>query len=152
MNFGQALEALKCGSKVSREGWNGKGMFIFLVPATWIHEARWPYPGNTIAMSQDSGKKPQFREYLCMKTAQGDLVPWVASQSDILTSDWIELKAHTITIPVPERRVETSSALGAGYATTDGCGQMPNDPYNECANKAYGSANLDAQFEQTSYA
>lgn len=34
MNFGQALEELKKGGRVAREGWNGKGMFLFLVPGT----------------------------------------------------------------------------------------------------------------------
>ena len=33
MNFGQAIEALKAGQKVSRKGWNGKGMFVYYVPA-----------------------------------------------------------------------------------------------------------------------
>ena len=32
MNFGEALEALKAGKKVARAGWNGKGMYIYLVP------------------------------------------------------------------------------------------------------------------------
>ena len=32
MNFGQAIEALKQGEKVCREGWNGKGMWLFIVP------------------------------------------------------------------------------------------------------------------------
>ena len=30
MTFGQAIEALKAGKKVSRKGWNGKGMFLWL--------------------------------------------------------------------------------------------------------------------------
>ena len=32
-NFGQAIEALKQGKRVARQGWNGKGMFLFLLPA-----------------------------------------------------------------------------------------------------------------------
>ena len=36
MNFGQAIEALKAGKKVAREGWNGKGMWIALMPALYL--------------------------------------------------------------------------------------------------------------------
>lgn len=35
MNFGQALEVLKQGHKVARQGWNGKNMFLFF--GTWLH-------------------------------------------------------------------------------------------------------------------
>lgn len=68
MDFGQALTQLKAGYRVSRTGWNGKGMFVYLVPAA-------SYPA-------------QRRAYLAMSTVDGDVVPWVASQTDILASDW----------------------------------------------------------------
>ena len=32
MNFGLALEAMKHGKPVERKGWNGRGMFLYLVP------------------------------------------------------------------------------------------------------------------------
>jgi hypothetical protein len=75
-NFGEALVALKHGHKVAREGWNG--MFLFLVPGSTFQVNRPPllgiYPeGTTIHMV-----------HVDMKTAQGDVVPWVCSMSDML--------------------------------------------------------------------
>lgn len=67
-NFGWALQELKAGSKVMREGWNGKGMWLALqVP--------------------DANSKMQL-PYIYMKTADGKLVPWLASQTDMLSTDW----------------------------------------------------------------
>lgn len=68
MNFGDALSALKEGKRVSRTGWNGKGMWLELqVP--------------------DAHSKMTL-PYVYMKTAQDDLVPWLASQTDVLAEDW----------------------------------------------------------------
>jgi uncharacterized protein DUF2829 len=68
MDFGMALAALKAGNKISREGWNGKEMWCRLqVP--------------------DENSKMR-RPYIYMKPVDGDLVPWVASQSDLLAEDW----------------------------------------------------------------
>lgn len=68
MNFGQAISALKQGLRVSRSGWNGKGMYLGLqVP--------------------DAHSKMTL-PYIYMYTATGDLVPWLASQTDILAEDW----------------------------------------------------------------
>ena len=72
LNFGQAVEALKSGQRVSREGWNGKGMFLFYVDS-------WEYGVNT-----EYAKQP----FIAMKTAQNMVVPWLASQSDVLGEDW----------------------------------------------------------------
>jgi hypothetical protein len=83
MNFGQALEALKRGEKVSREGWNGKGMFLFLVPGSTFEVSRLPllgiYPAGTVI---------NYHAHVDMKTAQGDVVPWLCSQTDMLAEDW----------------------------------------------------------------
>lgn len=68
MSFGDALETLKRGHCVTREGWNGKGMWLGL---------QVPDPDSKMTLP-----------YIYMKTAQGDLVPWLASQTDILTDDW----------------------------------------------------------------
>lgn len=68
MNFGQAIEAMKTGAKVTREGWNGKGMWLALqVP--------------------DQHSKMQ-QPYIYMCPVGGKLVPWLASQSDMLAEDW----------------------------------------------------------------
>jgi hypothetical protein len=96
MNFGQALEALKDGKMVQRSGWNGKGMHLYLVPAN-------SYPAQTdAAKSYWKDKQPPQAEnsvgpimvpygaYIAMKTAQENVVPWLASQTDVLAEDWQE--------------------------------------------------------------
>ncbi|GIE29980.1 hypothetical protein Ait01nite_030250 [Actinoplanes italicus] len=87
MDFGQALSALKSGSKVSRSGWNGKGMYVVLQKG---------YPdgiganANTAeALGVDEGTVLVFRPYLTMRTVDGEFVPWVASQTDLLAEDWL---------------------------------------------------------------
>jgi hypothetical protein len=68
MDFGSALDALKRGERVTREGWNGEGMWVELqVP--------------------DEHSKMR-RPYLSMSPIDGALVPWVASQTDLLAEDW----------------------------------------------------------------
>ena len=83
MDFGQALHGLKNGERVSRTGWNGKGMFVYLVPAA-------SYPAQRGAAKAWAGEDAMipYRAYLAMSTVDGDVVPWVASQTDILASDW----------------------------------------------------------------
>lgn len=85
MTFGQALEALKAGQKVARAGWNGKGMFIYHVPAAAYPASR--NGAGTMLGYFDDDMVP-YRDYIAMKTAQGDVVPWVCSQSDALEEDW----------------------------------------------------------------
>ena len=83
LNFGQALELLKQGNNVARAGWNRNGMFAYLVPAA-------SYPAQTgVAKSHfgDSAMVP-YREYLALKTAQGDVATWAPSCSDALAEDW----------------------------------------------------------------
>lgn len=86
MNFGQALEALKAGQKVQREGWNGKNMFLFFVPGSTFEVNRHPllgiYPAGTVI---------NYHAHVDMKTAQGDVVPWVCAQTDMLADDWVIL-------------------------------------------------------------
>jgi len=83
MNFGEALGLLKNGKRVSREGWNGKGMFLFLVPGSTFTVNRPPllgiYPEGTVI---------NYQPHIDMRTAQGTIVPWLASQSDVLAEDW----------------------------------------------------------------
>ena len=68
MDFGSAIKALKLGNSVARSGWNGKGMWLKL-------------------QTPDVNSKMTL-PYIYMYTAQGDLVPWLASQTDDLAEDW----------------------------------------------------------------
>lgn len=86
LNFGQALEALKRGEKVARVGWNGKGMWLVLQKA---YPDGIPINRNTAeATGLPEGTVCKFLPYIMMKTATGEFVPWLASQTDVLAEDW----------------------------------------------------------------
>lgn len=83
MNFGLAIEAAKKGAKITRRGWNGKGMFLYYVP-----EGRYPARTDAAKSIATEDGKVDYSAYIAMKTAQGNVVPWLASQTDILADDW----------------------------------------------------------------
>ena len=83
MDFGQALAALKDGGRVARTGWNGKGMFVYLVPGSTFQVNRPPLLGI-----YDEGTVINYLSHIDMRTADGSCVPWLASQADILADDW----------------------------------------------------------------
>jgi len=97
-NFGQAIEALKQGKRVARQGWNGKGMFIFERPADelevgFIVEKVKSLPQSVKdffnAKDEQATTKVKFGSYLCMYAADGSIVNgWLASQTDMLSNDW----------------------------------------------------------------
>jgi hypothetical protein len=84
MDFGDAIKCLKAGKRVARQGWNGKGMFLYHVPAN-------SYPAQTQVAKESFGKMVEYGAYIAMKTAQGNVVPWLASQTDMLSKDWVEV-------------------------------------------------------------
>ncbi len=88
ISFGDALAALKVGRRIQRAGWNGKGMFLYLVGP-----GRYPpstLAGQQIANEQRDGLVP-YLPYIAMKTVTGEVVPWLASQTDVLGEDWAVL-------------------------------------------------------------
>lgn len=89
-NFSEALEDLKKGRAVSRSGWNGKHMFLYLVPEG-------SYPARTDVAKSYFGENSfvPYGAYIAMKTAQENVVPWLASQTDILADDWDIVKILT---------------------------------------------------------
>jgi hypothetical protein len=99
MTFGQAIERLKAGKRVARAGWNGKGMFLYYVPAnkypaqTAVAKAYW---GDRQPPQSDNEERGPilvpYGAYIAMKTAQENVVPWLASQTDVLAEDWEVLK------------------------------------------------------------
>lgn len=84
--FAGALSVLKSGGKVARVGWNGKDMFLFLVPGSTFKVNRPPLLGI-----YPEGTEIQYHPHIDMKTAQGYVVPWLASQADLLAEDWMEV-------------------------------------------------------------
>lgn len=83
MNFGLAVEAMRKGKKVARSGWNGKGMFVFLVPGSTFNVNRPPLLGI-----YPEGTEINYCPHIDMRTADGKIVPWLASQTDVLADDW----------------------------------------------------------------
>ena len=86
-SFGDAIKHLKAGKKVARIGWNGKGMFLFLVPGSKFKVSRPPLLGI-----YPEGTEINYQPHIDMKTAQDTVVPWLASQSDVLAEDWVLVK------------------------------------------------------------
>jgi len=83
-SFGVAIELLKLGYRVARKGWNGKAMFLFLVPGSKFKVSRPPLLGI-----YPEGTEITYQPHIDMKTAQDTVVPWLASQSDVLAEDWV---------------------------------------------------------------
>ena len=83
MDFGKTLEKLKEGKKVQRQGWNGKGMFVYYVP-------KGEYKPCTVIAEDliNENGLVEYGAYIALKTVQGNVVPWLPSQTDILAEDW----------------------------------------------------------------
>ena len=84
-DIGTAVEALKQGARVAREGWNGKGMFLYYVPENKYPASRNEH-GTMVGVFEDD--MVPYGAYIAMKTAQNNVVPWLASQTDVLAEDW----------------------------------------------------------------
>jgi hypothetical protein len=82
LNFGKAIEAAKAGKRVARAGWNGAGMFAYIVPAS-------QYPAITGVAKEywGEGNFVPYRAYWALKTAQEDVATWAPSGSS-LAEDW----------------------------------------------------------------
>lgn len=86
MDFSDALNLIKSGKKLARSGWNGKDMFVFLVPGSVFEVNRPPLLGI-----YPEGTTIHYHAHIDMRTAGGVIVPWLASQTDVLASDWEEV-------------------------------------------------------------
>ncbi|WP_248105740.1 Gp49 family protein [Moraxella osloensis] len=85
MDFGYAVKMMKEGKRVERAGWNGKGMFLYYVPENKYPASRNEH-GTMIGVFEDD--MVPYGAYIAMKTAQNNVVPWLASQTDVLAEDW----------------------------------------------------------------
>lgn len=82
MNFENALTALKNGSKICRAGWNGKGMFLYMVPAG-------TYPAQTEIAKLEFGGEVPYEPYIAIKTVQGMVsAGWRPTSMDMFADDW----------------------------------------------------------------
>lgn len=80
-DFGDALRLLKSGQRVARSGWNGKGMWLLMID---VYDC-YPVNSDKSIADMDIRRLP----WIGMKTADGKFVPWLASQTDIMASDWM---------------------------------------------------------------
>lgn len=81
--IGWAVKEMHNGGRVARAGWNGKGMFLFLVPGSKFKVNRAPLLGI-----YPEGTEIDYHAHVDMKTADGKVVPWLCSQTDLLATDW----------------------------------------------------------------
>jgi hypothetical protein len=86
-DFSTALRLLREGKRISRLGWNGKGMWLVLVPGSTITVSAGRPLGD--AAPELVGEQIAYRPHIDIKTVDGEIVPWVASQSDLLAYDWV---------------------------------------------------------------
>ena len=86
--FSDALEGLKRGELWARDGWNGKGMFVFLVPGSQFQVSRPPLLGIF-----NEGTVIDYAPHLDMKLADGRVMTWTPAQIDLLSSDWKRIES-----------------------------------------------------------
>lgn len=87
MNFSEALILIKAGSRLTRLNWNGPGQFVFLVQGSTFTVNRPP-----LNQMYPPGTEIDYLPHIDIKTKQGPIVPWLASQTDLLANDWQEVK------------------------------------------------------------
>ncbi len=83
LDFSQALDAIKLGDKVKRTGWNGPDQFVFLVHGSTFIVNRPPLLGI-----YPEGTEINYHAHIDIRNQQGVIVPWLASQGDLLAEDW----------------------------------------------------------------
>ncbi len=107
LNFGQALEAVKQGKLIAREGWNGKGLFVFMqIPSTIPMEVV-PKMQSLPQEVKDEFKRRSeeravgekihldniyYSNQFCIVNPNNNINGWIASSSDISSSDWCILQ------------------------------------------------------------
>lgn len=86
VDFGDALRAIKAGKRIRRLGWNGKGMFVYYVPAA-------SYPVQTDAAKKHYGENAMvpYNPYMAIRNVDNTVSTWVPSVNDCLSTDWLIL-------------------------------------------------------------
>lgn len=103
LSYGEAIEAVKEGKLIYRNGWNGKGMYVFMRPEDELsinflvhvvkslpNAVKAFYANLSLTVEGFGGDdKITFHAYLCLKAADNSIVNgWTASQTDMLANDW----------------------------------------------------------------
>ncbi len=118
MNFGTALEAIKAGLRIARTGWNGKGMFVYLVPP-----ASYPVQTGAAKAHFGEGATVPYNAYMAIKNVDNTVSTWVPSVNDCLATDWgvvgegaqaVEPTKAASTVPPHQQRVIDEKAARDG--------------------------------------
>jgi hypothetical protein len=94
LTFSQALDLVKKGKAISREGWNGKKMFVYLNKGSHDFNQHETSPTIIEGINVELFEKGHLATIsrlpnLNMRTATGSTVTgWLASQTDLLAEDW----------------------------------------------------------------
>jgi len=96
IKFGDAIEALKQGKMIQREGWNGKGLFVFRqvpsqIPADVIPKMQ-SLPDAVKAEFEKRGKGIEYSNQMAIVNQENEINGWVPSGSDALAEDWVILE------------------------------------------------------------
>lgn len=83
MNFSEALNLIKQGKKLTRQNWNDKGIFVYLVPGSEFEVNRAPL--NSI---YEIGTKIKYHSHIDLKSSDGSCGVWFISNIDALAEDW----------------------------------------------------------------
>lgn len=81
--FSSALSWVKQGRRIARVGWNGKGQFVYLVPA-----ASYPVQTGAAKAHFGEGSLVPYNAYLALKGVNDTVSTWVPSVTDCLAEDW----------------------------------------------------------------
>jgi len=84
MDFSKALTQIKNGMRVSRDGWNGKGLFIFLVNGSRFTVNREP-----LLSILGEGTEVSYNPHIDVKNPDGSISTWSPSIDDVLAGDWV---------------------------------------------------------------
>lgn len=88
MSFGAAIALMKQGKKVARKGWNGKGMYLWMLPAAEV-KREWCKDPRLIEAMGERDTLPCLGAIRMFTATKEVLTGWLASQTDMLAEDWI---------------------------------------------------------------
>lgn len=89
LTFSLAIEAMRKGFRVAREGWNGKGMYLWLMPGNVVEDGSKLADPHLVRLFRETGKPIRFNDHIRMYCADGSITSgWIASQPDMTAEDW----------------------------------------------------------------
>lgn len=95
MRFGDAVELMKAGKRVSRQGWNGRGMYVYYVEGRKVPIEQWAVrdPASAPTEEERQNRYVEILPHIDMYTVNRNgrrarLSGWLASQTDMLADDW----------------------------------------------------------------